>query len=90
LTEHPRWSGARRSELLYLSIYVKASVYGWKYVFFRTCMFVFPSITRYVDLRATPPGSEDWEASAGAWLLDLIPEYRLHPTVRLLMRMRRG
>src|SRR6202035_197533 len=29
-----------------------------------------------------PPGSEDWEASAAAWLLDLIPEYRLYPTVR--------
>ena len=30
----------------------------------------------------SPPGSEDWEASAAAWLLDLIPEYRLYPTVR--------
>jgi hypothetical protein len=30
----------------------------------------------------SPPGSEDWEASAAVWLLDLIPEYRLYPTVR--------
>ena len=30
----------------------------------------------------SPPGSEDWEASAASWLLDLIPEYRLHPTAR--------
>jgi hypothetical protein len=30
----------------------------------------------------SPPGSEDWEASAASWLLDLIPEYRLYPTAR--------
>jgi hypothetical protein len=29
-----------------------------------------------------PPGSEDWEASAAAWLLDLIPEYRMYPAAR--------
>jgi hypothetical protein len=29
-----------------------------------------------------PPGSEGWESSAAAWLLDLIPEYRLYPVVR--------
>lgn len=27
------------------------------------------------------PGSEDWESSAVAWLLDLLPEYRSHPQV---------
>ena len=27
------------------------------------------------------PGSEDWESSAAAWLLDLLPEYREHPKV---------
>lgn len=27
------------------------------------------------------PGSEDWESSAAAWLLDLLPEYREHPQV---------
>lgn len=30
----------------------------------------------------SPPGSENWEVSAVEWLLDLIPEYRLYPTVR--------
>lgn len=30
----------------------------------------------------SPPGSEDWEASAAEWLLDLIPEYRMYPTRR--------
>jgi hypothetical protein len=25
------------------------------------------------------PGSEDWERSAVAWLLDLLPDYREHP-----------
>jgi hypothetical protein len=30
----------------------------------------------------SPPGSDDWEASAAAWLLDLVPEYRMHPTRR--------
>jgi hypothetical protein len=29
-----------------------------------------------------PPGSEDWEVTAAAWLLDLIPEYRLYPALR--------
>ena len=29
-----------------------------------------------------PPGSEDWEASAAAWLLDLLPEYRQYPAIR--------
>ena len=29
-----------------------------------------------------PPGSEDWEASAVAFLLDLLPEYRLHTVAR--------
>jgi hypothetical protein len=28
------------------------------------------------------PGSEDWEVSATAWLLDLIPEYRQYPALR--------
>jgi hypothetical protein len=27
------------------------------------------------------PGSEDWESSAAAWLLDLLPEYRGYPQV---------
>jgi hypothetical protein len=27
------------------------------------------------------PGSEDWESSAAAWLLELLPEYREHPQV---------
>lgn len=27
------------------------------------------------------PDSEDWESSAAAWLLDLLPEYREHPQV---------
>lgn len=35
-----------------------------------------------------PPGSEDWEASAAAWLLELIPEYRLYPAVHWLMQTR--
>jgi hypothetical protein len=30
----------------------------------------------------SPPGSEDWEASAAEWLLDLLPEYRQYPTMR--------
>jgi hypothetical protein len=30
----------------------------------------------------SPPGSEDWEASAAVWLLDLIPEYRMYPSIR--------
>lgn len=30
----------------------------------------------------SPPGSEDWEASAAAWLLDLLPEYRQYPAMR--------
>jgi hypothetical protein len=29
-----------------------------------------------------PPGSEDWEATAAAWLLDLLPEYGQYPTMR--------
>lgn len=29
-----------------------------------------------------PPGSEDWEVTAAAWLLDLVPEYRQYPAVR--------
>ena len=29
-----------------------------------------------------PPGSEDWETTASAWLLDLVPEYRQHAAVR--------
>jgi hypothetical protein len=29
-----------------------------------------------------PPGSQDWEASAVAWLLDLVPDLRGHPAVR--------
>jgi len=28
-----------------------------------------------------PPGSEGWEATAVAWLLDLTPRYRQHETV---------
>ena len=28
------------------------------------------------------PGSEDWEDSAVAWLLDLLPEYRQYPVSR--------
>jgi hypothetical protein len=28
------------------------------------------------------PGSEDWEATAAAWLLSLVPEYRQYPAVR--------
>src|SRR5215813_9787011 len=32
--------------------------------------------------QVSPPGTPDWEASAVAWLLDLIPEYRQHATVR--------
>jgi hypothetical protein len=30
----------------------------------------------------SPPATPDWEASAVAWLLDLVPEYRQHATVR--------
>jgi hypothetical protein len=29
-----------------------------------------------------PPGSEDWETTAAAWLLDLVPECRQHAAVR--------
>ena len=28
------------------------------------------------------PGSKDWEATATAWLLDLLPEYRRYPALR--------
>ena len=28
-----------------------------------------------------PPGSEGWEATAVAWLLDLVPRYRQHEVV---------
>lgn len=28
-----------------------------------------------------PPGSDGWETTAVAWLLDLVPEYRQHKTV---------
>jgi hypothetical protein len=30
----------------------------------------------------SPPGSEDWEASAAAWLPDLVPDLRGHTMVR--------
>jgi hypothetical protein len=30
----------------------------------------------------SPPGTDDWEASAAEWLLDLIPEYRMYTTRR--------
>jgi hypothetical protein len=30
----------------------------------------------------SPPGSEDWETTAAAWLLDLVPEYRQRAAVR--------
>jgi hypothetical protein len=29
-----------------------------------------------------PPGVPDWETTAAAWLLDLVPEYRQHAAVR--------
>jgi hypothetical protein len=29
-----------------------------------------------------PPGIQDWETTAAAWLLDLVPEYRQHAAVR--------
>jgi hypothetical protein len=29
-----------------------------------------------------PPGSDGWEATAATWLLDRVPEYRQHDTVR--------
>src|SRR5215469_6242289 len=29
-----------------------------------------------------PPGTPDWESSAVTWLLDLVPEYRRHATIR--------
>jgi hypothetical protein len=29
-----------------------------------------------------PPGSDGWEATAVAWLLDLVPEYRAYKMVR--------
>ena len=29
-----------------------------------------------------PPGSDDWEATAATWLLDLLPEYRQYPALR--------
>jgi len=29
-----------------------------------------------------PPGSEEWEATAVAWLLDLMPEYRQYDAAR--------
>jgi hypothetical protein len=32
--------------------------------------------------RVKPPGTPDWEATAAAWLLDLLPEYRQYPTMR--------
>lgn len=28
------------------------------------------------------PGIQDWETTAVAWLLDLVPEYRQHAAVR--------
>jgi hypothetical protein len=30
-----------------------------------------------------PPGIQDWETTAAAWLLDLVPEYRQHAAVRV-------
>jgi hypothetical protein len=30
----------------------------------------------------SPPGTEDWEATAADWLLDLLPELREYPTMR--------
>jgi hypothetical protein len=30
----------------------------------------------------SPPGTDDWEATAAAWLLDLLPELREYPTMR--------
>jgi hypothetical protein len=29
-----------------------------------------------------PPGSQDWEASAVSWLLDLVPDLRGHSAIR--------
>ena len=29
-----------------------------------------------------PPGAEGWEATAAAWLMDLLPEYRHYPSMR--------
>jgi hypothetical protein len=34
-----------------------------------------------------PPGGEDFEASAVAWLLDILPpDYRRHPVLRRFMQ----
>jgi hypothetical protein len=37
--------------------------------------------------KVSPPGTRDWEATAAAWLLDLVPEYRQHALVRRLIRI---
>ena len=37
------------------------------------------SVPRGWPSAVAQPGSEDWETTAAAWLLDLLPEYRLYP-----------
>jgi hypothetical protein len=39
-------------------------------------------VPRGCPVAVSPPGSEDWETTAAAWLLDLVPEYRQYPAVR--------
>jgi hypothetical protein len=33
-----------------------------------------------------PPGAEDWEATAVAWLLDSVPDPRTRTMIRMLMK----
>ena len=40
------------------------------------------SVPRGWPPAVSPPGSEDWETTAAAWLLDLLPEYRQYPAMR--------
>ena len=40
------------------------------------------SVPRGWPLDVQPPGAEGWEATAAAWLMDRLPEYRHYPTVR--------
>ena len=41
---------------------------------------------RYVPpgwpVEVNPPGIQDWETTAAAWLLDVVPEYRQHAAMR--------
>ena len=50
------------------------------------CRMVERYAPRYVPPgwppEVNPPGIQDWETTAAAWLLDLVPEYRQHAAVR--------